>query len=220
MKIMGGYKRDKQEKSRDKSSAARLAARKTRNNPSQQTSHPYTTFRVGSTMAGDAKKAREARLQRQSDRKRRIAKRATVISFFALAVLVVLVIVMDIVVKQQAKREAERLAAQAVKLEPTVPIIDENAGNNVSSRVKDFVANLESDVINTPLKIDRVILPANMARELRIYLSGRTEFYKMSIDRGSAVQAEDMERMVKYLDENGITPEYVDLRVEGKAYYK
>jgi hypothetical protein len=86
--------------------------------------------------------------------------------------------------------------------------------------VKDFVANLESDVINTSLKIDRVILPANMARELRIYLSGRTEFYKMSIDRGSAVQAEDMERMVKYLDENGITPEYVDLRVEGKAYYK
>jgi len=221
MKIMGGYKRDKQDKKRrDENSAARLAARKTRNASSQLDSRPYNSFRVGSTMAGDAKKARDARLQRQSDRKRRIAKRATVISVFALAAVVVLIVIMNIVVKEQAKREAERLAAEAVKMEPTVPIIDENAGNNVSSRVKDFVVDLESDVASSSLRVDRVILPANKARELRIYLSGRTEFYKMSIDRGSAVQAEDMERMVKYLDDNGISPEYVDLRVEGKAYYK
>jgi len=221
MKIMGGYKRDKQDKKRrDENSAARLAARKTRNASSQLDSRPYNSFRVGSTMAGDAKKARDARLQRQSDRKRRVAKRATVISAFALVVVVVLIVIMNIVVKEQAKREAERLAAEAVKMEPTVPIIDENAGNNVSSRVKDFVVDLESDVASSSLRVDRVILPANKARELRIYLSGRTEFYKMSIDRGSAVQAEDMERMVKYLDDNGISPEYVDLRVEGKAYYK
>lgn len=221
MKIMGGYKRDKQDKKRrDENSAARLAARKTRNASSQLDGRPYNSFRVGSTMAGDAKKARDARLQRQSDRKRRVAKRATVISVFALAVVVVLIVIMNIVVKEQAKREAERLAAEAVKMEPTVPIIDENAGNNVSSRVKDFVVDLESDVASSSLRVDRVILPANKARELRIYLSGRTEFYKMSIDRGSAVQAEDMERMVKYLDDNGISPEYVDLRVEGKAYYK
>jgi len=221
MKIMGGYKRDKQDKKRrDENSAARLAARKTRNASSQLDSRPYNSFRVGSTMAGDAKKARDARLQRQSDRKRRVAKRATVISAFALVVVVVLIVIMNIVVKEQAKREAERLAAEAVKMEPTVPIIDENAGNNVSSRVKDFVVDLESDVASSSLRVDRVILPANKAREIRIYLSGRTEFYKMSIDRGSAVQAEDMERMVKYLDDNGISPEYVDLRVEGKAYYK
>ena len=42
----------------------------------------------------------------------------------------------------------------------------------------------------------------------------------MTSERGSAVQIEDAERMMRYLDGKGLTPEYVDLRVEGKAYYK
>lgn len=219
MKIMGGYKRDKQKQSRDDSSASRLAARKTRNS-SQPNSRAYSAYRVGGTMAGDARKAREAKIQRSFDRKKRNIKRATVISIFALAILVVSLVIMNAFVKEQARREAEELAAKAAKVEPTVPIIDENTGNNISSRVKEFVVDLESDVASTAVKIDRVILPANKAREIRIYLSGRTEFYKMSIDRGSAVQAEDMVRMVRYLDDNEISPQYVDLRVEGKAYYK
>ena len=42
----------------------------------------------------------------------------------------------------------------------------------------------------------------------------------MTIDRGSAVQAEDMSHMVNYLVEHEINCEYVDLRVKGRAYYK
>jgi hypothetical protein len=42
----------------------------------------------------------------------------------------------------------------------------------------------------------------------------------MSVDRDTAVQAEDMAHMIRYLDEKGISCDYVDLRIEGKAYYK
>ena len=42
----------------------------------------------------------------------------------------------------------------------------------------------------------------------------------MSSERGSAVQVEDAGRMMRYLDGEGLKPDYVDLRVGGKAYYK
>ena len=105
-------------------------------------------------------------------------------------------------------------------LEPTVAILDENAGENVSQRVKEFVARLEDDAKEYDLEIERVVLPYQMVREVDVYVKGRSEYYKMSLDRSSSVQAEDMSRMIRYLTEKEITPEYVDLRVEGKAYYK
>ena len=53
-----------------------------------------------------------------------------------------------------------------------------------------------------------------------VYFDGRKEYYKMTSERGSAVQIEDAERMMRYLDGKALAPEYVDLRVEGRAYYK
>lgn len=119
-----------------------------------------------------------------------------------------------------ANREAEMRAELEESLTPTVPIIDQNASESVSSRVNEFVALLENDVIAYGLSVERVVLPAQKAREMHVYVVGRSEYYKMTLDRRSAVQAEDMSRMVKYLSEREIECEYVDLRVEGRAYYK
>ena len=70
------------------------------------------------------------------------------------------------------------------------------------------------------MRIEHVVLPRQKAREIDIYMEGRVEYYKMSLDRSSAVQAEDMHRMTLYLDQKELHPGYVDLRVEGKAYFK
>ena len=43
---------------------------------------------------------------------------------------------------------------------------------------------------------------------------------RMTLERGSTVQIEDASRMMVYLDGKEKKAEYVDLRVEGKAYYK
>ena len=40
----------------------------------------------------------------------------------------------------------------------------------------------------------------------------------MNIDRGAGVSVEDADRMIKYLNGGGF--EYIDVRVEGKGYYK
>jgi tetratricopeptide (TPR) repeat protein len=70
------------------------------------------------------------------------------------------------------------------------------------------------------LKIDHVVLPFQKAREVLVFFEGRNEYYKLSSERGSTVQIEDAERMMRYLDSKELKPEYVDIRVEGKAYYK
>ena len=46
------------------------------------------------------------------------------------------------------------------------------------------------------------------------------EDFKMNIDREPAVSAEDAKRMVNYVTERNIKPEYIDVRVKGKGYYK
>jgi hypothetical protein len=172
-------------------------------------------------MAGDARKALDAKRKRAKDQKKRQFKYISVISLFCLVGVVVVVFAINFTLKQKAEREARELEmAQMATPEPTAPIIDENTGENISARVKSFVANLEEDLGAKEITIDRVVLPAQKAREIRVFIDGRSEYYKMSLDRGSAVQAEDLARMKHYLEEKGIEPGYVDLRVEGRAYYK
>ena len=90
----------------------------------------------------------------------------------------------------------------------------------MSDRVKEFVVRLENDMKSEGMTIDRIVLPYQKARQIDVYVVGRKEYYKLSIDRDSAVQAEDLGRMSRYLDNKSISCEYVDLRVEGKAFYK
>lgn len=176
------------------------------------------TYRVGRTYAGDAQKTREDKMARAADRKKRDIKNiATVVGVVILVILIIVVIanyISDIIAEHEAA------TSPAAPLEPTVTIVDENLGENISRRVKDFVARLEDDVSAYYMKIERVVLPVQKAREVDVYIEGRTEVYKMSLDRDSAVQAEDMHRMILYLDQKELHPEYVDIRVEGKAYYK
>ncbi len=176
------------------------------------------TFRVGRTFAGDAQRKREDKMQRAADRKKRKAKNIAIVVGVLLLVSLLLILIisyaMDII------REREEAVGPAKVLEPTVAILDENAGDNVSQRVKDFVARLEDDAKELGLELERVVLPYRMVREIDVYVVGRSEYYKMSLDRSSSVQAEDMSRMILYLGEKEIKPSYVDLRVEGKAYYK
>ncbi len=176
------------------------------------------TYRVGRTFAGDAQKNREEKMARAADRKKRNFKNIVTVVGIVLIIVLVIVVVSNYVSDIIAEREAA--IKPAAPLEPSVAIVDENLGENVSRRVKNFVARLEDDTKQYYMAIDHVVLPLQKAREVDVFIVGRTEFFKMSLDRDSAVQAEDMYRMTQYLDQREIKPTYVDLRVEGKAYYK
>ena len=177
------------------------------------------TFRVGRTLAGEAfNDERKVKLEREKQQKRtRLKNIATVVGVLAMIGVLALVVghyVADVI--------SERRAEQVVEAprEPSVTIVDENAGNNISQRVKEFVVRLEDDVKDYGYELDHVVLPLQKAREIHVYIKDRKEYYKMTIDRSSAVQAEDMARMARYLDSKKKKAGYVDVRVEGKAFYK
>ncbi|MBP5634355.1 hypothetical protein J6X09_01525 [Candidatus Saccharibacteria bacterium] len=175
-------------------------------------------WRVGKTIAGTSNPARQRNLEHIALRKKRQRRNAIIV----IAVLIGVGIVSLCIARYLNDLHEERLAQmqRANPMTPTVPIVDENAGQNVSQRAKTFVARLEADAKDFNLEIDHVVLPFQMAREVLVYFKGRTEYYKMTLERGSTVQIEDASRMMVYLDGKEKKVEYVDLRVEGKAYYK
>ncbi len=177
-----------------------------------------TEFRVGKTIAGSANENRRRNLEHIANRKKKQI-RNVIITVILLGAVVTIVILLANYLGDIA-REREALLAEENPMVPTVTIVDENVGNNLSERAKLFVARLEKDAKDYKLEIDHVVLPYQKARELDIYFKNRGEYYKMTMERGSAVQMEDAERMMRYLDGKDLHPGYVDLRVEGKAYYK
>ena len=175
-------------------------------------------FRVGRAMAGDAFRDRELKQERLQAAKRRQRKNIATVIGAVVLLGVVLIVAINFITSVIAEREAA-LAPAPVR-EPIVAIVDENVGENVSDRVKQFVVRLEDDIKLEGLEIDRVVLPSQKVRQIDVYIKDRKEYYKLSVDRSSAVQAEDLGRMLRYLDDKKISCSYVDLRVEGKAYYK
>lgn len=177
-------------------------------------------YRIGYTIAGESRQRRYSELERSRAHRKKHRRNGVAIAVVTVVLLAVAAVFAVMSLRLAEQREAERLAEMEAELTPTVAIIDENASEAVSARVTEFVAHLEADVKEYGLKVERVVLPFQKAREIHVYLEGRTEYYKMTIDRSSAVQAEDMAEMVKYLNGRGVVCEYVDLRVKGKAYYK
>lgn len=215
MKQWGGDQNYRPEK---KSSSIKKASRSAAKETPETKNKTERDYRVGKTIAGATNNARKRNLEHIAARKKQQRKNALIVLSVLIIIVSVGIVVANYISQKQSEREAE--LAKENPVEPTVAIVDENVGNNISSRTKVFVARLEADAKEKNLKVDHVVLPFQKAREILIYFDGRKEYYKMTSERGSAVQIEDAERMMRYLDGKGLTPEYVDLRVEGKAYYK
>ena len=205
MKFLGGKKKQVEEKA--ESIPVRRQGRQNEN------------YRIGRTIAGDAfSDERKAKLERLKQRKKTKRKNVSVVIGAVILIALIGIVVGHYVSELLAESKKKETVIQ--EPEPTVVISDDNPGTKISARVKEFVVRLEKDAKIEGFELDRVVLPLNKVREIHVYIKERGEYFKMTIDRGSAEQAEDMGRMIRYLDKKQVKAEYVDLRVEGKAYYK
>lgn len=93
-------------------------------------------------------------------------------------------------------------------------------GTIASKRFIRFLGQLVA-AINTgdKGKVNSVIIPAS-TRQIDLRLEGRNYDIKTHIDRDPHQQAEDLLNTLGYIDKKGIKPQYIDLRVAGKAFYK
>ena len=166
--------------------------------------------------------AKRERVESESDRLRYRQKvkrkKLALIMIYATVLAAIVIGVIGIIL---GMRKKDFTPTDTTKVEaPTIEIVDE-ASVGVSKKVKEYVGYLEQDLKGYGITLTKAILPRNKTREVDVYIADFEGYFKLSLDRGVGVSAEDMDRMVRYLKKQGfIGVEYVDLRVEGKAYYK
>ena len=145
----------------------------------------------------------------------------TVVLFTIVAIVVIILVI--VFLKNRATNEAETTPTVVVKTyRPTIEIVDENASaSGITTRMSEYIGQLENDLKDLNLTPVKAVIPAGSIREVDIYLDGHTGFIKTTIDRGTGVTAEDTERMLRYLTGQGIGEfQYIDVRIDGKAYWK
>ena len=174
-------------------------------------------MRVGRTIA-QAWEKQESESERLAARKREKGKKIfKVLALFAILAIITIVIVMEVTTWMTNRKKIE--SAKYVP-QPTVEIIDES-GQGITNKIKEYVGQLEIDLSDIGLSLNRAVVPSGKNREIDIYLNGHEEtYFKLNVDRGTAVSAEDVKVMIGYLAEHDLHPQYVDVRVKGKGYYK
>lgn len=109
---------------------------------------------------------------------------------------------------------------------PNVRIVDDSgiqqaAGTAIaSSRFLTFVGKAVAAASQYKLQVEQAVIPPDTTRQLQLRVAGHNYPVKLSLDRPVGEQVEDMQRVIVYLDTKKIVPQYVDVRVSGRAYYK
>lgn len=175
-------------------------------------------MRSGRVIAGERERV-ESDSQRERVRKR--AKKRKITSVILILALIGVFVwlgylgvssLIEIINREETEVEEKPM--------PTVEVINEDDGEKVSTRTLEYIGQIEKDLEDSGRKVTKAVLPVGMAREVDLYVEGFSGYVKVNIDRGTAVSAEDVDRMLDYLEERGITAKYVDVRVEGKGFYK
>lgn len=116
--------------------------------------------------------------------------------------------------------------AQSYFGDPDLQIID-NSGISASSsklvasnRFLGFIGRVIAKSTSNGISVTQVTIPALTTRQVSVTLAGKSTEYKLSVDRSAGNQVEDVARINRYMATNNIAPEYVDVRISGKAYYK
>lgn len=172
----------------------------------------------GQTIAAE-REAAESELQRLQTRKRlkRKHRNSVILVLLLMGALAALgYVTMRDYVNQEEEEVLDDSQATTIKAE----IVDEMGRTQISERTKQYIARIEGDFRDLGYTLTRVTLPANTSRELLVDLADQKPYFRVSLDRDTAVSAEDAVRMLKYLAEHKLEPTYVDVRIEGKAYYK
>ncbi len=117
--------------------------------------------------------------------------------------------------------EYDHFAGKYVSVSDQSGIAPSVAGGSVASnRFINFLGKMVG-AVNAADKgqVTDIIIPAS-TREVDLKLQGRGYPIKTHTDRDPLQQAEDIVNAIKWFDSKKMTPEYVDVRVAGKAYFK
>lgn len=183
-----------------------------------------TRIQSGRTIAERREKL-ETASERAETHKRNRTKQILRITFTVIGFIAAAFFVIYIIGLLFGPREDESISNTiTVKPSPTIEVIDEASSTTggITSRMKDYIGQAEVDFRDLGYNPSKAVIPNGAIREVDFYLDGYNGYIKMTIDRDSAVSVEDADRMIRYLKDagRGETFSYIDVRIEGKAYWK
>lgn len=109
---------------------------------------------------------------------------------------------------------------------PQVQVIDNSgiqveAGQAVASnQFLGFVGRVVGLANAQQHTVTHVIIPQGTTRQIELRMKEVSYPVKLSVDRPAGEQVEDMTRAMAWLKERNATPEYLDVRVSGRAFYR
>lgn len=110
--------------------------------------------------------------------------------------------------------------------EPTLLVTDQSGitpdetGVVASTRFIKFLGQIVGAVNGYGLgEVESIIIPA-ATRQIDLKLKGREYIIKTNTDRDPLQEAEDIAHALRFFDRKNVKPEYVDVRVPHKAFYK
>jgi hypothetical protein len=116
--------------------------------------------------------------------------------------------------------EANYFAAPTVSVQDKTGVVAEN-GQIASRRFLGFIGRMVAMLNESGLgQVTEVTLPPNTTRQIDFKIEGKSYYIKTHSDREPSQEIEDLRRVDTYLAQKGINPEYIDLRIKGRAYYK
>lgn len=175
-------------------------------------------MRLGRTIAAEREHV-ESESERMMARKK-VHRRQTTSVLMVVLMLVILGLIGYLGMKEMVTPSVEEVTVQDVKNQIKAQIVDEDNRGQISMRTLNYIRQLEGDLKDLGLEVTKVTLPTGKSRELYVDLATVGAYFKVNTDRDTALTAEDIERMVRYLKERNLQPKYVDVRIEGKAYFE
>lgn len=164
-----------------------------------------------------------AAAHKKNEKKRRFRLIFTIIGFVIIVALIAGFAALFI----NSNREIESVneSSPAALYKPSIEIIDEDAaaaaGGGVTSRMKEYIGQAEADFRELGYTPVKAVIPRGSIREVDFYLDGHKGFIKLIIDRPTGVSVEDADRMLRYLASINVSDfTYIDVRIDGKAYWK
>lgn len=90
----------------------------------------------------------------------------------------------------------------------------------MSNRFMSFIGQVISLSREQGYTVTGIVIPEDMTRQVDVSLKGVKYPFKFSSDRPAGEGVEDMIRALEWMRSKRLSPEYVDVRVSGRAFYR
>lgn len=115
---------------------------------------------------------------------------------------------------------------QNLGAQPEIKVVDEailSAGGGVNVAGVSFMRFIGRAIQasrETGLNISQIKIPPNTLRQVEISFDGVPYPVKFAINSSAKGQVKNLHSAMTYFERSGINPQYLDLRIEGKGYYR